>query len=194
MEPSNLCFNKCSRWCWCTLKFEKVSEVAQSCPTLCDFMDCSLPGSSIPEIFQARVLEWVAIPSPSLRTTALSQREKGKPRNWALRHVTERPLFLWRRWDKAYGTFQIILHSCVCVSKMMAKNNFLWEVFFPTIPPKNVSPPSLALPTCLSWSTFPCSIYYLLICCYLLISVIVCLPQLECSLHKGNLFCSLLCP
>ena len=37
------------------------SEVAQSCPTLCDPMDCSLPRSSIPEIFQARVLEWVAI-------------------------------------------------------------------------------------------------------------------------------------
>ena len=37
------------------------SEVAQSCLTLCDPMDCSLPGSSIHEILQARVLEWVAI-------------------------------------------------------------------------------------------------------------------------------------
>ena len=37
------------------------SEVAQSCPTLSDPMDCSLPGSSIRGIFQARVLEWVAI-------------------------------------------------------------------------------------------------------------------------------------
>ena len=36
-------------------------EVAQSCPTLCDPMDCSPPGSSIHGIFQARVLEWVAI-------------------------------------------------------------------------------------------------------------------------------------
>ena len=39
----------------------KESEVAQSCPTLCDPMDCSLPGSSIHRILQARVLEWVAI-------------------------------------------------------------------------------------------------------------------------------------
>ena len=39
----------------------KWSEVAQSCPTLCNPMDCSLPGSSIHRIFQARVLEWVAI-------------------------------------------------------------------------------------------------------------------------------------
>ena len=37
------------------------SEVAQSCPTLCDPMDCSLPGSSVHGIFQAKILEWVAI-------------------------------------------------------------------------------------------------------------------------------------
>ena len=37
------------------------SEVAQSCPTLHDPMDCSAPGSSVHGIFQARVLEWVAI-------------------------------------------------------------------------------------------------------------------------------------
>ena len=40
---------------------ESESEVAQSCPTLCDPMDCSLPGSSVHGIFQARVLEWIAI-------------------------------------------------------------------------------------------------------------------------------------
>ena len=39
----------------------KWSEVAQSCPTLCDPMGCSLPGSSIHGIFQAIVLEWIAI-------------------------------------------------------------------------------------------------------------------------------------
>ena len=36
-------------------------QVVQSCPNLCDPMDCSLPGSSVHGIFQARVLEWVAI-------------------------------------------------------------------------------------------------------------------------------------
>ena len=40
---------------------KKESEVAQSCSTLCLPMDCSLPGSSVHGIFQARVLEWVAI-------------------------------------------------------------------------------------------------------------------------------------
>ena len=52
----------------CRLRLQRViygkvgeSEVAQSCPTLCDPMDCSLSGSSVHEIFQARVLECVAI-------------------------------------------------------------------------------------------------------------------------------------
>ena len=40
---------------------ESESEVAQSCPTLCDPMDCSLSGSSVHGIFQGRVLEWIAI-------------------------------------------------------------------------------------------------------------------------------------
>ena len=43
------------------MKGKSESEVAQSCPTLIDPMDCSLPGSSIHGIFQARVLEWGAI-------------------------------------------------------------------------------------------------------------------------------------
>ena len=42
-------------------KWELKSEVTQSCPTVCDPMDHSLPGSSIHRIFQARILEWVAI-------------------------------------------------------------------------------------------------------------------------------------
>ena len=43
------------------MRVKSESEVAQSCPTLSDPMDCSLPGSSIHGIFQARVLEWGAI-------------------------------------------------------------------------------------------------------------------------------------
>ena len=49
--------NKASTHTFCL----KVSEVAQSFPTLCDPIDCSLPGSSVHGIFQARILEWVAI-------------------------------------------------------------------------------------------------------------------------------------
>ena len=43
------------------MKVKSESEVAQLCPTVSDPMDCSLPGSSIHGIFQARVLEWGAI-------------------------------------------------------------------------------------------------------------------------------------
>ena len=49
------------------------SEVAQSCPTLCDPMDCSLSGSSVHGIFQARVLEWIAISF---------SKGSSQPRNW----------------------------------------------------------------------------------------------------------------
>ena len=48
---------------WSGLPFPspmRESEVTQSCPTLCNPMDCSLPGSSVHGIFQARVLEWVS--------------------------------------------------------------------------------------------------------------------------------------
>ena len=50
--------------CHFLLQFMKVKseiEVSQSCPTLLDSMDCSLPGSSVHGIFQARVLKWIAI-------------------------------------------------------------------------------------------------------------------------------------
>ena len=43
------------------MKVKSESEVAQSCLTLCDPMDCCLPGSSVHGIFQARGLEWGAI-------------------------------------------------------------------------------------------------------------------------------------
>ena len=49
------------------MKVKRESEVTQSCPTLSDTTDCSLPGSSVHGIFQARVLEWGAIDlSPKL--------------------------------------------------------------------------------------------------------------------------------
>jgi len=65
---------------------ESESEVAQSCPTLCDPIDCSLLGSSVHGIFQAIVLEWIAI-SFSNRAVELnsnpyldiSSRDLGRP-------------------------------------------------------------------------------------------------------------------
>ena len=46
------------------MKVKSESEVAQSCPTLCDPTECSPPGSSVHGSFQARALEWVPLPWP----------------------------------------------------------------------------------------------------------------------------------
>ena len=59
------------------MKVKSESEVAQSCPTLSDPMDCSLPGSSVHGIFQARVLEWSAI--------AFSNKVKGWKTIWYIK-------------------------------------------------------------------------------------------------------------
>ena len=62
--------------------------VAQSCPTLCSPMDCSPPGSSVHGVLQARILEWVALPSSRgssriLQGSALPSRES----NLRLQHL-----------------------------------------------------------------------------------------------------------
>ena len=65
--PPSLGFSRQEHWSGLPLpspsemKVKSESEVDQSCPTLRNPMDCSPPGSSVHGIFQARVLEWVAI-------------------------------------------------------------------------------------------------------------------------------------
>ena len=75
-----------------TITGESESEVAQSCPTLCDPMACRLPGSSLHGILQARVLEWVAISfsrgSSRPRGRTLDSRIPGRRFNlWATREA-----------------------------------------------------------------------------------------------------------
>ena len=68
-------------------------QAAQLCPTLCDPMDCRLVGSSVTGILQARILEWVAMPtsgdlpnpeitprSPTLQANSLPSEPRGKPK------------------------------------------------------------------------------------------------------------------
>ena len=70
-------------------KYNVCVLLAQLCPTLCDPMDCSPPGSSVHGISQARILEWVAIafsgdlPDPGI--------ELGSPALWADSLLTEPP-------------------------------------------------------------------------------------------------------
>ena len=72
-------------------EIEKKSEVAQLCLTLCNPMDCSIPGSSVHGIFQARVLEWVAISF---------SRESSQPRDrtWVA-HIAGRHFTIWATRD-----------------------------------------------------------------------------------------------
>ena len=66
------------------MKVKSESEVAQSCPTLSDLMDCSLPGSSVRGIFQARILEWGAIAFSGNSSWAISNPERRCCENAAL--------------------------------------------------------------------------------------------------------------
>ena len=58
------------------MKVKSENEAAQSCPTLYDPSDGSLPGSSVHGIFQARVLEWVAIAFSNRHTTIYKMNNK----------------------------------------------------------------------------------------------------------------------
>ena len=75
---------------------ESESEVAQSCPTLWDPMDCSLPSSSVHGIFQAIVLEWIAISF---------SRGSSRPRDQTrVFHIVDRRFTLW-------ATREVLLYS-----------------------------------------------------------------------------------
>ena len=77
------------------MKVKRENEVAQSCLTLCDPMDCSLPGFSIHGIFQARVLEWGAIALIMLSNSSHKRNDlkelcmwKATPYSWSRRHYS----------------------------------------------------------------------------------------------------------
>ena len=81
----------------------KWSEVAQSCPTLCDPMDCSLPGSSVHGIFQAKVLEWIAISS---------SRGSSRPRDQTqISHIVGRRFTIWATREARC----IVLDKCMMI-------------------------------------------------------------------------------
>ena len=102
------------------------SEVAQSCPTLCDPIDCSLPGSSVHGILQARVLEWIVISfsrgssQPRAQTQALLYCRPSEPPGKSLNIVGQQWI-----WGSGYG-------GTVGVSWMrdervsVDKRGFLW--------------------------------------------------------------------
>ena len=85
-DKKTLCHVNLLLLCWIGL-FDIGTEVAQSCPTLCDPMDCSLPGCSVHGIFQARVLEWVAI--------SFSRRSSQPRDRTRVSHIVGRRFIVW---------------------------------------------------------------------------------------------------
>ena len=79
------------------MKVKSESEVAQSCPTLSDPMDCSLPGSSVHGVFQARVLEWGAIAFSASNPPVVPHCPQRRSRIFTFRDVKARltELFAW---------------------------------------------------------------------------------------------------
>ena len=87
-----VCVCVCARVCMCVRVCMCTRACAQSNLTLCDPMDCSLPGSSVHDIFQVRILEWLPFPilrdlpdlgiepdSPALQADSLLSKPPGKP-------------------------------------------------------------------------------------------------------------------
>ena len=92
-----------SKWCVCVCVC--VCLTTQSCPTHCEPMDCSPPGSSVHGIFQAKLLEWVAIPvsqdlpnpgfeprCPTVQVDSLPSETPRKPSKW---HTNKNLRFYW---------------------------------------------------------------------------------------------------
>ena len=105
----------------------------QSCPILCNLMDCSPPGSSVHGILQARILEWVAMPS-----SRRSSRHRGQ---------------LWVSYISCTGRW--VLHQKSPDPLFNSQFHALPTVFLGLIPgPKALAGPRIQLPKLLPWSCF----------------------------------------
>ena len=122
-----------SRWVITPWLWKKDCEVSQSCLTLCDPMDCSLPGSSVHGILQARVLEWVAISF---------SRGSSQPRDWTrVSHIEGRCFNLWAtREARLSGFWRSFLYSSYVYSCYLLISStsvrsipFLSYIYFPLI-------------------------------------------------------------
>ena len=125
----------------CFIVIDWVSEITQSCPTLCDPVDCSPSGSSIHGILQARILEWVAISfsrgSSQPRDRTRVSRIAGRHFNlWATREAHYRSAnliliaLLWVNFQRASGSqplFFLVPFSCVNVRQGLCILLLVWK-------------------------------------------------------------------
>ena len=125
------CYHLILLWCACM-----HATLLQSCPTLCNSMDCRLPGSPVHGILQARILEQVDVPSSgdlpnpgikpmSLTSPALAERFFTTSVTWEALLLWYYYMFMlhvifWQWWiewkDSFCGLYPSLLLSCMCVS------------------------------------------------------------------------------
>ena len=79
------------------MKVKSENEVAQSCPTLSDPMDCSLPDSSVHGIFQARALEWDAI---AVSSHSYMKKQKKKKKSYSNMQIFKIIVSIYPSWIK----------------------------------------------------------------------------------------------
>ena len=111
----------------CLHIYSVTSEVAQSCPTLCDPMDCSLPSSSVHGIFQAIVLEWVAISFSNIY-----------PEGTIIQKDTCTPMFIAARQASLSITNSKSLPKLMSIESVMPSNHLILcrpLLLLPPIPP-----------------------------------------------------------
>ena len=124
--------------------------VAQSCLTLCDPMDCSLPGSSVHGTLQARMVEWVAFPSPgdllnpgieprspTLQANSLSDELSGKPQNTGVGSLSLLQwIFLTQKsnWSLLHCRQILYQLSCQGSPRMKSRNLFFKTLLVSSVP------------------------------------------------------------
>ena len=108
--------------CHCSVT-KTESEVAQSCPTLCDLMDCRLPGSSIHGIFQARALEWDAI---AISIDEPRQHIKKQRHQFAIKvHIVKAMVFPVAMYECESSTIKMAEHQRTEAFKLWCWRRFL---------------------------------------------------------------------
>ena len=115
---------KCCTTCCC------CCELLKSCPALCNPMDCSLPGSSVHGILQARTMEWVAISFS--RGTSL-------PRDWThtsyVSCIARWILYYWATWEALFFIFKFQISflwvglQVTLLTRMVPMNITSWDKF-----------------------------------------------------------------
>ena len=147
VELSQMQLVKMSSYYWIS---EWVSEVTQSCPTLCDPVDCSPPGSSVRGILQARILEWVAIIQHDwclYKKTGLRRQWHTETATWQRRQRQKWRLYrskktqdCWKppetgRGQRGEGAFRRNVVLCTlfwtsCLENCETNNSLFWPTLF----------------------------------------------------------------